>query len=132
MELAPSPKPPSAFCRLLRKGRTLAMDGWALARPARALSACAETWTRLGLAAALPQPPSRFCHDSKRSTAGRITPSSALARRRACMASAVSSGLLRRRSPRPHPPSPLRAASRSEEHTSELQSPCNLVCRLLL
>src|SRR2546426_6892774 len=25
-----------------------------------------------------------------------------------------------------------RAASRSEEHTSELQSPCNLVCRLLL
>src|SRR2546426_5038778 len=28
--------------------------------------------------------------------------------------------------PRPHP------RSRSEEHTSELQSPCNLVCRLLL
>src|SRR5256885_2905016 len=25
-----------------------------------------------------------------------------------------------------------RALSRSEEHTSELQSPCNLVCRLLL
>src|SRR5256885_8786913 len=25
-----------------------------------------------------------------------------------------------------------RAARRSEEHTSELQSPCNLVCRLLL
>src|SRR5256885_9114694 len=25
-----------------------------------------------------------------------------------------------------------RAAFRSEEHTSELQSPCNLVCRLLL
>src|SRR5256885_833366 len=25
-----------------------------------------------------------------------------------------------------------RAASRSEEHTSELQSPCNIVCRLLL
>src|SRR5256885_13251599 len=25
-----------------------------------------------------------------------------------------------------------RAPSRSEEHTSELQSPCNLVCRLLL
>src|SRR3989454_2978998 len=25
-----------------------------------------------------------------------------------------------------------RAATRSEEHTSELQSPCNLVCRLLL
>src|SRR2546426_3649771 len=26
----------------------------------------------------------------------------------------------------------IRTASRSEEHTSELQSPCNLVCRLLL
>src|SRR5256885_12533059 len=26
----------------------------------------------------------------------------------------------------------LRQRSRSEEHTSELQSPCNLVCRLLL
>src|SRR5256885_4964743 len=26
----------------------------------------------------------------------------------------------------------IRRASRSEEHTSELQSPCNLVCRLLL
>src|SRR6266446_4886162 len=25
-----------------------------------------------------------------------------------------------------------RASARSEEHTSELQSPCNLVCRLLL
>src|SRR5256885_11116043 len=27
---------------------------------------------------------------------------------------------------------PLAALTRSEEHTSELQSPCNLVCRLLL
>src|SRR5256885_10496264 len=27
---------------------------------------------------------------------------------------------------------PARGAGRSEEHTSELQSPCNLVCRLLL
>src|SRR2546426_7768646 len=26
----------------------------------------------------------------------------------------------------------LRSLDRSEEHTSELQSPCNLVCRLLL
>src|SRR5256885_10585107 len=25
----------------------------------------------------------------------------------------------------------IRAVSRSEEHTSELQSPCNIVCRLL-
>src|SRR5256885_2785423 len=28
--------------------------------------------------------------------------------------------------------SEFRHSSRSEEHTSELQSPCNLVCRLLL
>src|SRR5256885_13247034 len=28
--------------------------------------------------------------------------------------------------------SACRGANRSEEHTSELQSPCNLVCRLLL
>src|SRR5256885_12888267 len=27
---------------------------------------------------------------------------------------------------------PVARAARSEEHTSELQSPCNLVCRLLL
>src|SRR5256885_13015237 len=27
---------------------------------------------------------------------------------------------------------PHRSALRSEEHTSELQSPCNIVCRLLL
>src|SRR2546426_7120046 len=29
-------------------------------------------------------------------------------------------------------PPPFRNGNRSEEHTSELQSPCNLVCRLLL
>src|SRR5256885_3520221 len=29
-------------------------------------------------------------------------------------------------------PLPARRLERSEEHTSELQSPCNLVCRLLL
>src|SRR5256885_9268920 len=32
----------------------------------------------------------------------------------------------------PAPPCRRRHAVRSEEHTSELQSPCNLVCRLLL
>src|SRR5256885_8803428 len=31
-----------------------------------------------------------------------------------------------------HPAAGRRVARRSEEHTSELQSPCNLVCRLLL
>src|ERR1022692_5198017 len=34
--------------------------------------------------------------------------------------------------PRSSDTAPLSACSRSEEHTSELQSPCNLVCRLLL
>src|SRR5256885_8349215 len=29
-------------------------------------------------------------------------------------------------------PLPVLPSARSEEHTSELQSPCNLVCRLLL
>src|SRR5256885_7201699 len=29
-------------------------------------------------------------------------------------------------------PQPRESRARSEEHTSELQSPCNLVCRLLL
>src|SRR5256885_4102669 len=41
----------------------------------------------------------------------------------------------RRRSPRPRARRALRTdetTPRSEEHTSELQSPCNLVCRLLL
>src|SRR5256885_104212 len=31
-----------------------------------------------------------------------------------------------------HRPGPAQCGQRSEEHTSELQSPCNLVCRLLL
>src|SRR2546426_6040185 len=34
--------------------------------------------------------------------------------------------------PEPLQEGQTRAADRSEEHTSELQSPCNLVCRLLL
>src|SRR5256885_3890974 len=36
------------------------------------------------------------------------------------------------RAPAPHTPFPQPASGRSEEHTSELHSPCNLVCRLLL
>src|SRR5256885_9279394 len=37
-----------------------------------------------------------------------------------------------RRPPRRHLALGISASRRSEEHTSELQSPCNLVCRLLL
>src|SRR5256885_12816786 len=36
-----------------------------------------------------------------------------------------------RRQPTPFTPVWLMRQARSEEHTSELQSPCNLVCRLL-
>src|SRR2546430_4204892 len=36
------------------------------------------------------------------------------------------------RAPRPQPDAGARAERRSEEHTSELQSQSNLVCRLLL
>src|SRR5256885_9376587 len=38
----------------------------------------------------------------------------------------------RRRGPRAHALGEVHDRQRSEEHTSELQSPCNLVCRLLL
>src|SRR5688500_19529373 len=38
----------------------------------------------------------------------------------------------RRRLGRSNPGATDGAVARSEEHTSELQSPCNLVCRLLL
>src|SRR5205807_9941209 len=51
--------------------------------------------------------------------------------RRRCATSRVPHSRARGRASR----SPRRrgtAARRSEEHTSELQSPCNLVCRLLL
>src|SRR2546426_3614731 len=46
----------------------------------------------------------------------------------------VDAGADARRRPRDErqPRGPARRAPRSEEHTSELQSPCNLVCRLLL
>src|SRR2546426_4198322 len=38
----------------------------------------------------------------------------------------------RARAPLPRQPEGQGLGERSEEHTSELQSPCNLVCRLLL
>src|SRR2546426_4850684 len=50
-----------------------------------------------------------------------------LPRQRGCVHPQERQPPARRADPR-HP----RRGSRSEEHTSELQSPCNLVCRLLL
>src|SRR2546426_2350382 len=45
----------------------------------------------------------------------------------------VPGNVLRRHDPpRAHPHAERCREHRSEEHTSELQSPCNLVCRLLL
>src|SRR2546426_7842460 len=48
-----------------------------------------------------------------------------------CPISALVSVLVLAAWPIP-PPWPTGGPPRSEEHTSELQSPCNLVCRLLL
>src|SRR5688500_19623275 len=56
--------------------------------------------------------------------------SSDLFRRRTCPARAASSSSTAYHRPSIQTSSLGRA--RSEEHTSELQSPCNLVCRLLL
>src|SRR2546426_7351646 len=43
-----------------------------------------------------------------------------------------NAGTSRRSQPPNRAAASRRASARSEEHTSELQSPCNLVCRLLL
>src|SRR5688500_20077104 len=48
------------------------------------------------------------------------------------ISSTVSSVPSRVEPPAPKVHEKKRGLSRSEEHTSELQSPCNLVCRLLL
>src|SRR5688500_19781546 len=44
----------------------------------------------------------------------------------------TGTGLLREAQSTRTDAGPLATGCRSEEHTSELQSPCNLVCRLLL
>src|SRR5690348_17828083 len=51
---------------------------------------------------------------------------------RGCFPSTRSRRSPRARSPRSAPNPPPSAGGRSEEHTSELQSPVHLVCRLLL
>src|SRR5256885_11738785 len=67
-----------------------------------------------------------------------LFPYTTLFRSRSCTSTARRSGEATCRpepsAPAPSPPLPLAAKvrERSEEHTSELQSPCNLVCRLLL
>src|SRR5256885_5549586 len=62
----------------------------------------------------------------ERPRAGRAT------RMRACRAPARSPGAEAAAVPPGPSGRPRAAPRRSEEHTSELQSPCNLVCRLLL
>src|SRR5688500_19208881 len=61
-------------------------------------------------------------------------PGSAPARSRRAPSSARrrSAALANRRSPSRSSRAAASRRTRSEEHTSELQSPCNLVCRLLL
>src|SRR2546426_4973822 len=56
-----------------------------------------------------------------------------LARAAALLPSATLAGIIFAKSKFSRPVlAKIIPASRSEEHTSELQSPCNLVCRLLL
>src|SRR5258708_27809540 len=63
--------------------------------------------------------PSLFLEPRSRTARGKWEAS--VCRRRPCT-----------RAPRPYPKTCLNTAWRSEEHTSELQSPDHLVCRLLL
>src|SRR5205807_10466479 len=78
-----------------------------------------------------PAPPTPHSFPTRRSSdlGGRLA-----RRRQPDQVPAECSGVRsRRRQVRPTPaPDRARRAARSEEHTSELQSPCNLVCRLLL
>src|SRR2546426_6536159 len=61
-----------------------------------------------------------------------LFPYTTLFRSRTSAASRRRAGGSTRRSRRPISSHTPGGGSRSEEHTSELQSPCNLVCRLLL
>src|SRR5256885_10490791 len=82
-------------------------------------TATTEIYT-LSLHDALPISPSRFDPTSDRCALTTLPP---------------LPGQERRTKPRrsfAQPPTTFPTTGRSEEHTSELQSPCNLVCRLLL
>src|SRR5256885_12147660 len=61
-----------------------------------------------------------------------LFPYTTLFRSHAASQSPRSSSCRPRSRKAPPPASWRRSRHRSEEHTSELQSPCNLVCRLLL
>src|ERR1039457_7309951 len=83
-----------------------------------------ESWLERGVAGGLRSseiPP--FCRPRPRSEGGARTPAKG---RRGGAPGARRGGSPVRRGRPPH------EQQRSEEHTSELQSPCNLVCRLLL
>src|SRR5205807_5463358 len=61
-----------------------------------------------------------------------LSPYTTLFRSRPTRSCPRAPGCFRSAATSPVWPSSPSARSRSEEHTSELQSPCNLVCRLLL
>src|SRR2546426_6768965 len=69
-------------------------------------------------------PDSALCYDAQ-SCASESTPAEHLPTSLFCVMTARWKALSCAQTPR-------RPQARSEEHTSELQSPCNLVCRLLL
>src|SRR5205807_8290019 len=93
--------------------------------------------TRFSFFPGSPPPPARPSSPTRRSSdppaggrersqgrpgAARTTPPTAVGRRRADKSAGLGGADCR----------PEQEKPRSEEHTSELQSPCNLVCRLLL
>src|SRR2546426_6836475 len=77
-----------------------------------------------------PCPPVR--HDRACSTASRIFSATSRLGRSGSLTGSPCFGTIVTRFVETSNPAPGSSASRSEEHTSELQSPCNLVCRLLL
>src|SRR2546426_6029412 len=100
--------------RLLPRARARACDRRWRGRAARAAVAQASRAARLPGAQPAPEPHARAPRGLAVERPGRA-PGAPFAERGAARVSAHS-----------------RRAPRSEEHTSELQSPCNLVCRLLL
>src|SRR3712207_7012410 len=91
-------------------------------------TATTEIYT-LSLHDALPISGRRCCQGSPRSARATPTP---VGRRRCATTRCTRHHRSRSRQDRPAHPAPRRAGSRSEEHTSELQSRQYLVCRLLL
>src|ERR1039457_1769727 len=75
------------------------------------------------------RPPAHPCAESGNSA---VAPGNLLVLRLTILSHGHGTELVNQNFPPIEPVAPLLEDGRSEEHTSELQSPCNLVCRLLL